>query len=73
MTRAEAEPAIRRLTTEWAKTLASEQRQHPSFSSFKSWLRENGHSHYLSFRSTAGAEHDAEAWFDDELKQNWRR
>jgi hypothetical protein len=28
---------------------------------------------YLDFRSTAGADYDAEMWFDQELKQTWRR
>jgi hypothetical protein len=44
-----------------------------SASAFKAWLHEKHYSHYLDFRSVAGADYDAEAWFDDELGQNWRR
>lgn len=54
-------------------TLPKEKQGHPSFSSFKDWLSANGYSHYLNFRSVAGADYDAEMWFDDELGQNWRR
>lgn len=53
--------------------MAGAHADHPSFSDFKVWLTENGHSQYLDFRSTVGADYDAEVWFDDELKQNWRR
>jgi hypothetical protein len=44
----------------------------PSFIDFKSWLRENGYSHYLNFRSVMGPEEDAERWFDQEFGQMWR-
>jgi hypothetical protein len=72
--KAECEQAIRRLCHEWAKVLGivpSSELQ-LSFSQFKSWLRENGYSHYLDFRSVMGPEADAEMWFDQELKQAWR-
>lgn len=45
---------------------------HASFSDFKSWLSDNGYSHYLDFRSVAGSNYDAEMWFDDYFKQAWR-
>lgn len=68
-----AEPVIRHLATEWFDGLPPEKREHPSFSSFKFWLDSKGYGHYLRFKSVAGANYDAEAWFDDELRQNWRR
>jgi hypothetical protein len=48
-------------------------REHPSFYAFKDWLSANHYSHYQNFRSRMGADYDAEAWFDDELGQNWQR
>jgi hypothetical protein len=47
--------------------------EHPNFSAFKAWLDVKGYSHYLDFRSVAGADYDAESWFDQEFKQAWRR
>lgn len=73
MKKSESEPIIRGLATDWFRTLPEEKREHPSFSAFKDWLSTKGHSHYLNFRSVAGADYDAEMWFDDELGQNWRR
>jgi hypothetical protein len=74
MKRSEAEKAIRRLVHDWAETIGIEpgSAKQPSFLAFKSWLRDRGYSHYLDFRSTAGADYDAELWFDQELKQTWR-
>jgi hypothetical protein len=69
----QAELAIRQFATQWLDTLPVEERDQPSFSAFKDWLRQHGHSHYLDFQSVAGAEYDAGTWFDDELGQNWRR
>ena len=40
---------------------------------FKDWLSANHYSYYLNFRSRMGSHYDAEAWFDDELGQTWRR
>jgi hypothetical protein len=73
MKKAESEPVIRKLATDWFATLPEERRDHPSFLAFKDWLSTKGCSHYLNFRSVAGADYDAEMWFDDELGQNWRR
>lgn len=73
MKKAEAEPAIRALATKWFYTLPEEKREHPSFGTFKAWLSANRYSHYLIFRSSIGADYDAEMWFDDELGQTWRR
>jgi len=74
MKKADCERAIRHLCHEWAETTkrAAGELDHPSFSAFKSWLSSSGYGHYLNFRSTAGAEYDAELWFDQELKQSWR-
>lgn len=73
--KAECEAAVRRLCHDWAKekgfTISSD--IHPSFIEFKNWLGSNGYAHYLNFRSVAGADFDAEIWFDQELKQMWRR
>lgn len=73
MKKDEAEKAIRSLATTWFDTLPEEKREHPSFYAFKDWLSANHYSHYLDFRSRMGANYDAEAWFDDELGQSWRR
>jgi hypothetical protein len=73
MTKPEAEKAIRRLCTEWARELSSEDLEHPSFDAFRTWLDAKGYGHYLTFRSVAGPLYDAEMWFDDELGQSWRR
>jgi hypothetical protein len=73
MKKDDAEPAIRALATKWLDTLPEEKREHPSFYAFKDWLSANHYSHYLNFQSRMGADYDAEAWFDDELGQNWRR
>lgn len=73
-TKPDCEKAIRYLSTEWAKTQPGRYQTdwHPSFMVFCRWLEENGYSHYLEFRSVAGAHEDAELWFDQELKQTWR-
>jgi hypothetical protein len=73
MKKTESESAIRALASKWFDTLPEEKREHPSFYAFKDWLSANHYSHYLNFRSRMGADYDAEAWFDDELGQNWRR
>jgi hypothetical protein len=73
MKKAESEPAIRALATQWRDTLPEEKRQHPSFLEFKAWMSKNHYSHYLDFRARMSADYDAELWFDDELSQNWRR
>jgi len=71
--KAECEQAIRKLARDWLATLPEAEREHPSWIAFKSWLGDKHYSHYLDFRSVAGADYDAEMWFDDELGQNWRR
>lgn len=73
MKKSEAEPAIRQLAAEWYRGLPEDEREHPSFGSFASWVRQQGYGRYLEFRSTMGANYDAEMWFDDTLGQNWRR
>ena len=73
MRKDEAEKAIRSLSHTWFATLDSHEQEHPSFGSFRSWLHENGYGHYMDFRSTGGAGEAAEYWFDQELKQTWRR
>jgi len=73
MKKSEAEKAIRSLSTTWFRSLPEAEKEHPSFGSFKSWMRSNGYGHYLDFRSTGGADEAAESWFDQELKQTWRR
>lgn len=74
MKRSEAEPAIRHLVRQWAKEAGVEigSAEQPSFSAFKRWAGEQGHSAYFAFRSTMGALDDAERWFDQELGQAWR-
>ena len=75
MLKDESEKAIRHLCGEWARdaALMPAELEHPSFSAFKSWLGQKGYSRYLDFRSVAGADYDAEFWFDQEFKQTWRR
>jgi hypothetical protein len=69
----EAESAIRSLAHQWHQDLPEHRKSQPSFESFTRWLFENGYGHYLDFRSTMGANYDAERWFDSALGQNWRR
>ncbi|MCW1430853.1 hypothetical protein [Novosphingobium sp. JCM 18896] len=71
MRKAEAEKAVRFLTTKWFKEMGRPETPH--FSDFVSWLRLEGYSHYLDFRSTMGAQEDAESWFDQELRPALRR
>jgi hypothetical protein len=74
-TKAECEKAIRHLCHEWAKELGIHvsPENDPGFSKFRIWLEEKGFGSYLKFRSVAGALYDAEMWFDQEMKQTWRR
>jgi hypothetical protein len=71
--KAECEKAIRHLCGVWKLELSKADLEHPSFSAFKEWLRANGYSHYLDFRSSVSADYDAEYWFDQEFKQTGRR
>jgi len=73
MRKDEAEAAIRSLGTQWAATLSSDDRAHPSFLTFKTRMQNNGYGGYLNFRTVFGADFNADMWFDDELGQNWRR
>ena len=75
MTKDECEKAIRHLCHKWAEErgIESSTVDLMEFSDFKTWLGQKGYSHYLNFRSTAGSDYDAELWFDQELKQTWRR
>lgn len=73
MKKPEAEKAIRSLCHTWAATLSPEGKAHPSFAEFRRWLSQSGYGDYMNFRSTEGAGEAAEAWFDQELGQMWRR
>ena len=75
MKKTEAEPVIRSLCHKWATATGFDPAsgELASFTAFVSWLAANGHSHYLSFRSSVAGPHaDAERWFDEELKQTSR-
>ena len=73
--KADCERVIRSQCSVWAKEVGFEVKSgaQPSFLEFKDWLSNKGFSHYLNFRSTMGADYDSERWFDEELKQTWRR
>ena len=74
MTKSEAETAIRALSHDWAREKGINIGvDHASFYDFKAWIQSKGYSRYLNFRSLSGADYDAEAWFDQEMKQTWRR
>ena len=69
------ETKIRSLCHDWAKERGFDRASgdQPSFTDFKAWLSQKGLSIYLNFRSSVDADYDAEFWFDQELKQLWRR
>src|ERR1700722_1206111 len=71
-TKPECESAIRSLASQWFHALPDPTPEHPSWSTFKTWLRANGYSHYLEFRSVRGPDADGELWFNQELGQSWR-
>jgi hypothetical protein len=73
MKKAECEKSIRHLCHQWAEGLSDVEREHPSFSAFKTWLSQNHYSLYHNFWSTTGPDYDAEMWFDEEFKLTWRR
>ncbi|MBB1093876.1 hypothetical protein HUU61_21600 [Rhodopseudomonas palustris] len=72
--RADAERAIRHLALEWMDETGFEQApgHYPSFLAFKMWLEGKHFSHYLQFRSGISAQHEAEGWFEDEIRNYWR-
>jgi len=72
--KSDCETAIRSLCHEWGRVRGIPSRPdfQPSFSDFKSWLGQNGYSHYLNFCSVAGPNFDTEMWFDQEFGQTWR-
>ena len=75
MKKSEAEAIFPELCRTWReenKLPYPEGEVHYSFSDFKTWLSAKGYSHYLRFRSLAGAAADAARWFDDLMKQAWR-
>jgi len=74
MTKKECQTAIRSYCHEWAQErgIPIPPVEQPSFPDFKAWLGEKGYSQCLNFRSIRDPEDDAEMWFDDEFKQNWR-
>jgi hypothetical protein len=73
--RAEAEQKIRYLATKWAHETNYEPKPgwYPSFGEFCTWLDANKWDSVLNFRSKVGARHDAEAWFEDEIRRHYRR
>lgn len=74
MQKSEAEKAVRHLCHTWASENGLKIGvDHASFSAFKAWLQAKECGHILDFKSRMGAEYDAEMWFDQEMKQNWRR
>lgn len=74
MKKTECEKAIRHLCRVWGKEkgVLRYPESEPCFYEFKLWLRQKGYGHYLNFRSVAGADYDAELWFDQEFKKTWR-
>jgi hypothetical protein len=75
MKKSEAEASIRNLCHLWRETRGlplPDGTFHYSFLDFKVWLDQKGYRHYLRFRPLAGAEHAAEMWFDQEMKQTRR-
>ena len=72
--REDAERVIRHLALEWMHDTGYEQRPgwYPSFGGFTSWLESKHYGHYLNFRSTVGARHEAEGWFESEIRDYWR-
>jgi hypothetical protein len=73
MKKPESKQALHELFSQWKRELSPAQVEHPSFYEFKEWVQKKGYSHYLKFRSVAGADYDAELWFDQFFKQMWRR
>lgn len=74
MKKSECETAIRHLCHVWAKETGCDTASgaHPNVAAFISWVR-GRHPAYLEFRSAVSPEYDIEPWFDQELKQTWRR
>ena len=74
MKKHEAERAIRQLCHQWRNDcgLESASLSELHVSDFLSWLKQR-FAAYLSFNTATSVEYDAEMWFDDEFKQNWRR
>ena len=75
LNKGECETANRSLSHEWAasKGIIPSAEIITSYSEFGAWLESKGDSNYLKFRSAADPDFNAEMWFDDEMKQNWRR
>jgi hypothetical protein len=74
MNRPEAEKIHRVMIHDWARETGFSVASggHPSFSVYKDWATEKSPS-LFGFRSRMGADYDVELWFDQELKQLWRR
>lgn len=74
MKKSDCETAIRHLLHKWRRDCGFGEvpEAHLSFSEFYSWLEQN-YSNYLAFRTTTSVRYDVEMWFDQELKQTWRR
>lgn len=76
MKKSEAETVIRQIVGLWREEHSlppPDGSQNYSYAAFKNWAGEKGYGHYWRFRSAMGAEYDIELWFDDELRQAWRR
>ena len=73
MKKPESESLIRSLDHDWATEVgfSRESGELPSYRDFRAWLLEM-RPDALRFRSTMGADYDAEMWFDEELGQMWR-
>lgn len=72
MKRSDAKPAIRSLCRAWkTEQFPTTTTNRLHFSDFADWLRAR-HPTLLKFRSVMGPLYDAEQWFDDEFRQNWR-
>jgi len=74
MKKKECEEAIRWLCHEWAKSqgLRGTPDEEPHFEAFYAWVKDN-YPRYLRFRTTISVAYDVELWFDQEMKQTWRR
>lgn len=71
--KADSERAIRDLALKWMHETGYEQKpaHYPSFGTFITWLEGKHYSHYLRFRSRVGARHEAEGWFEAEIRTYW--
>lgn len=71
MKKAEAEKAIRSLTSKWPGRPPADRKSEANFLDFYEWLEMN-HSEYLDFRGVLSVEDTVEMWFAQEFKQTWQ-